>query len=229
MALALALGLVAPAQATEPWPPFLPPRTRVPPVIAAGVERVWSRPTITRRIEGERARAPVELYTTLIDTPDVTAAAARHLQLARYEARRLGEDWYQVDDGAGSHGEYHVLVRERGRRVILSRGSYTGRLLGTITGMALTEIRFEPQTGDVAQGLTAWVLIENRFAALLVRVLVPLFGQVVDRKLQEVFRVTARVAEWAASRPAEFCQWLGQELLPAEARRPVLSAVPGCR
>ena len=229
LALALVLTLVAWAQATEPWPSFLPPRVTFPPVIAAGVERVWRRPTITRRVEGEQAQAPFDLYVALIDAPEVTAAAARHLKLARYEARRLGDDWYQAEDGAGARGEYHVLVRERTRRVMFSHGSHRGRILGTITGAALTEIHFEPQGGHVVQGLTAWVLIENRFVAAMARLLVPLFGQVVDRKLQEAFRVTARVAEWAASRPGEFCQWLGQEPLPAEVRRPVGATVPGCR
>jgi hypothetical protein len=112
---------------------------------------------------------------------------------------------------------------------MFSHGRHTGRLLGTITGMALTEIHFEARDGRVAQRLTAWVLIENRFVAVLARVLVPLFGQAADRKLQEGFRVTARVAEWAASRPAEFCEWLGGQPLAPEARQPVRTAVRGCR
>lgn len=107
---------------------------------------------------------------------------------------------------------------------MFSRGRYVGRLLGTITGVALTDLHFEVQDGYVAQRLTAWVVIENRFAAMLARLLIPLFGQVADRKLQEGFRVTARVAEWAASRPAEFCQWLGGEPFSAETRQPVLAA-----
>jgi hypothetical protein len=229
--LVLALFLAVPvcAGATERWPPLLPPRNTLPPSIAADLERVWTRPTITRHVEGERAQAPLDLYVALIDAPEITTAAARHLQLARYDVRRLGEDRYHADDGSGAQGEYQVLVRERGRRVMFSRGRHTGRLVGTITGMALTDIHFEARDGHVAQRLTAWVLIENRFVAMVARVLVPLFGRVADRKLQEGFRVTARVAEWAAARPVEFCEWLGRQPFPAEARQPVRSAVRGCR
>jgi hypothetical protein len=229
LVVALVLAVPVYAAAAERWPSLLPPRTTLPPAIAAGVERVWSRPTITRHIEGERAHAPVALYAALIDAPEVATAAARHLRLAPYDVQRLDADRYHVDDGTGAQGEYHVLVRERSRRVMFSRGRHTSRLLGTITGMALTEIQFEARDGYVGQRLTAWVLIENRFVALLARVLVPLFGQVADRKLQEGFRVTARVAEWAATSPVEFCEWLGRQPFPAQARQPVRLAVRGCR
>jgi hypothetical protein len=229
--LLIPLVLMVPvlAGAGERWPPSLPPRSALPPAIGAEVERIWTRPTITRHIQGERAVAPLDVYAALIDAPEVATAAARHLQLARYDVQRLGDDRFQVDDGSGAQGEYQVLARERGRRVMLSRGRHTGRLFGTITGVALTEIQFEARDGHVAQRLTAWVLIENRFVAVLARVFVPLFGQVADRKLQEGFRVTARVAEWAAARPAEFCEWLGAQPFPPQTRQPVRMAVRGCR
>ena len=229
VALALLLALPLCAGAAEPWPPMLPPRSTLPPAVAADVERIWTYPTIKRQVEGERAQAPLDLYVALIDTPEIATAAARHLQLARYEVRRLGGERFQVDDGVGAQGEYQVLTRERGRRVMFSRGRHTGRVVGTITGIALTDVQFEARDGHVAQRLTAWVVIENRFVAVVARVLVPLFGRVADRKLQEGFRVTARVAEWAAARPAEFCEWLDRQPFPPDNRQAVRTHVRGCR
>jgi hypothetical protein len=232
LALALALVFVlaapVPAPATEKWPPMLPARATLPPALAADVERVWTRATISRSVEGERARAPLDLYVTLIDTPEIATAAARHLQLARYDVRRLAPDRFFMDDGVGAQGEYQVLVSERGRRVLFSRGRHTGRVVGTISGIALTDVGFEAREGYVVQRLTAWVLIENRFLAVVARMVIPFFGQVADRKLQEGFRVTARVAEWAAAKPAEFCDWLAQQPHPETARQP-LRAVAHCR
>jgi hypothetical protein len=228
LALVCLLTVPLAAAAVETWPAWLPPRAALPVALVADVERVWRRPTITRHIEGERARAPIDLYVALIDTPEIATAAARHLQLAPYDVRRLADDRYHVDDGTGAVGEYQVLVQEPNRRVMFSRGRHTGRLLGTITGLALTEIRFQTREGAVAQSLTAWVLIENRFVAVVMRLLVPFFGQVADRKLTEGFRVTARVAEWAASRPADFCQWLGRQPFPPERRQAVRRVVRGC-
>ncbi|HMH52239.1 MAG TPA: hypothetical protein VK548_18520 [Candidatus Acidoferrum sp.] len=228
--LVLALVLVVPLSvaAADRWPPMLPPRNTLPAPLAADVERAFSRATITRHIEGDRAQAPLDLYVALIDTPEIATALARQIQLARYEVRRLGPDRFFVDDGVGAQGEYQVLVSERGRRVMFSRGRHTGRVVGTITGIGLTELHFEVRDGHVNQRLTAWVLIENRFVAVIARVLIPFFGQVADRKLQEGFRVTARVAEWAASRPAEFCDWLSRQPFPEEQRQP-LRNVSRCR
>jgi hypothetical protein len=214
--------------AADPWPSWLPPRSTLAAALAADVDRVYTRPTITRRVDGDRARVPVDLYAALIDTPDIATAAARHLQLARYQVRWLGEERYHVDDGSGAVGTYEVLARERNRRVLFSRGRHSGSVLGTIGGQALTDLRFQAQDGTVTQSLTAWVLIDHRVVAVLARVLIPLFGQLADRRLTEGFRVTARVAEWAASRPVEFCDWLGRQPFPPERRQAVRRAVAGC-
>ena len=227
--LACVLATPLGARAVETWPPLLPPRQTMPPAVAADIERIWTRPTIKRQIEGERAQAPLDLYVALIDTPEIATALARHLQLARYEVKRLGPERFHVDDGYYAQGEYQVLVRERGRRVMFSRGRHTGRIIGTITGVALTDLQFEAREGHVAQRLTAWVLVENRFLAVVARVLIPLFGQAADRKLQEGFRVTARVAEWAAAHPPEFCEWLDRQPFPADARQTVRAPVRACR
>lgn len=174
---------------------------------------MWREPTLTRTVEGEPAAVPIKIYDAFLDSPDVTASAARHLKLADYQVRMLDDGWYEADDGRGAHGIYRVLVRTPTRRVILSWGHHSGAILGTISGTALTVLEFEDRGHEVSQKLTAYVLIENRVAAALARSLVPLFGGLVDRKLSEGFRVTARVAEWAVSQPEEFCPWLGDQHL----------------
>lgn len=112
---------------------------------------------------------------------------------------------------------------------MFSRGRHTGRIVGTITGMALIEIRFEGHGPQITQRLTAWALIENRFVAMVARVLIPLFGQVVDRKLRQGFSVITRVAEWATTQPGEFCEWLDRQPLAEDVREPVRITVRGCR
>jgi hypothetical protein len=64
----------------------------------------------------------------------------------------------------------------------------------------------------VDQELTAYVRIDNAFAAALARHLLPIFGRLADRKLSEGFAVTAKVAEWAVAHPDEFCDWLRREI-----------------
>lgn len=211
-----------------PWPAFLEPRESFPSDVIAAVERVWQEPTLSRTVRGRPARAPFALHAAFVDTPEVTAAAARYRGLARYQVESLGEDRYLADDGDGARGRYQVLRREPKRRVILSWGEHTGRFLGTIHGSALSVLDFEPGDDGVEQELTAYVRIENRFAAALARILIALFGFVADRKLTEGFRVTAGVAEWAAEHPDEFCAWLAREPLRPERRERMLAVLPAC-
>jgi hypothetical protein len=196
--------------------------------VAASIDRVWTSPTLVRSVEAEPARVPLRVYLTFVDVPDVTAAAARHLHLAKYEVRLLDQRWYEADDHDGARGIYYVAVRDGARRVILSWGNHRGAFLGTIRGSALTDITLEDRGEFTGQRLTAYVLIDNPVAARLARVLVTIFGGIADRKLTEGFTVTGRVAMWARQRPREFCDWLNAAALPDVSRQHVLAALPEC-
>lgn len=234
MALALLAALAALAgaaraeEAGAPWPDFLPPRESLPPAIAATVERVWTDRAFSRTVRGPSARAPFDLYAALVDLPDVTAAAARDRGIARHEVRWVEDGTYEATDGSGARGVYRVLVHERTRRVMVSWGEHTGSLLGTIRGEALTVLVLEPRAGEVGQVITAHVRLDSRLLAALARAFLLLFGGVADRKLAEAFALATRVADWAAARPDEFCDWLRRSGLPAERREPVRALLPAC-
>ncbi len=221
--------LVATTAETSPWPPFLPPRQTFAPDLTASVEHVWRDPTLSRRVRGQSAPVPLDLYAALVDTPDVTAAAARFLKLSRDEVRRLGEDWYEADDQNGARGVYRVLLSSPTRRVMISWGTHTSGFLGTISGSALTVIDLQEHDGQIDPELTAYVRIDNRLAAALARILLPIFGHIADRKLREGFSITDKVARWALERPDEFCAWLSTEPLAPDRREPIVKVVPACR
>jgi hypothetical protein len=227
------LGLLAAAAAADStgsaWPPFLPPRTDFPPEVVSAVQRTWNDRTLSRTVRGRAVRAPLELYAALIDTPDVTAAAARYRGYANDDTRLVGDNLYQADDHDGSRGFYRFLVHEPERHVILSWGEHSSRIVGWIKGDALSVITLTREEDAVDQKLTAYVRIDNVVAAALVRTLVPLFGGLADRKLRQGLLIASRVAQWAVSDPAEFCSWLKDTGLPPDRRAPVESQVPGCQ
>jgi len=231
LAVVLVLASTGPAgvHAPEPaWPPFLGPRDTFGADVVAAVDRIWLDPTLSRTVRGRPARVPFDLYVALVDLPEVTAAAGRVLGLVRYEVEPLDDDWYRATDNDGSRGVYRVLVREPKRRVMLSWGEHSGSILGTIHGSALTVLDFVPTPEGVEPSLTAHVRIDNSFAAGLARVLVAVFGYVADRKLSEGFTVTARVAEWAMERPAEFCRWLDRQPVAPARRERLLAILSTC-
>ena len=203
------------AQAAD-FPPFLPEPERLPAEIRTEVASVWTRHTLTRVVSGQPARAPLDLFRLFVDLPEVTAAASRHLGLAKYRVRQLGPDHYEAEDGEGAGGNYRVLVRDPHRRVLLTWGSHTSWILGRITGASLTLLTFVPETSadggsQIAQRVETFVRIDNRVAAFITRILLPLFSGYADQKIAETFNVTARVSAWAHGDPTTFCQWLGSQ------------------
>jgi hypothetical protein len=214
------VGVTAVVVAAQPaWPPFLPGRDRISPDIAAAGEHVWNQPTLQRSVRGPTVAAvPVGLYEAFIDAPDITAAAARHLGLARHEVRAVDTDTYEASDRDGARGRYRILVREPGHRVILSWGEHAGGLLGTVSGSALTELHFAARGGGVEQQLSAYVRIDDKLTARLARLLVPFLGFIADRKLAEGLVLCAQAASWAAARPDQFRAWLGTQPISQERR-----------
>jgi len=204
----LALTVTSLGSAPRDWPPFLRASDAYPLHIANAVRRLSTDATFTRTVSAEPAPVPLGFYLRFVDAPDVAAAAARHLRLTTYDVKVLGDDWYEAD-GGGAHGVYRVLLRDGGRRVILSWGSHRGSILGTVGGSALTRLEFADEDGRSAQRLTVNVILDNGVAAGITHALLPLFGWFVDRKLTEGFRTTAAAAAWAHAKPDEFCAWLG--------------------
>jgi hypothetical protein len=193
------------------WPPFLRPRAEYPAQITKAVERLWSDATFTRTVSAAPAPVPLPFYLRFVDAPDVTAAAARHLRLTTYEVTVLGDDWYEANDGhGGASGVYRVLMRDGGRRVLLSWGAHRGSILGTVGGSALTRLEFADAGGRVTQRLVVNVIIGNALAARISRPILAVFGRFVDRKLAEAFRTAASAAAWAHAKPDDFCAWLGR-------------------
>lgn len=225
--VALAHG-AAGAPDPRAWPPFLPPADRFGASLVATIEHIWRSPTLTRTAAADPVNVPRTTYLAFVDTPDLTAALARHLKLAEYEVEVIGPDWYRADDHGGASGVYRVLVRDESTRVILSWGSHRGEVLGTIRGEALSVMTFETRADGTAPKLTAWVVIENTVAAQIARMLAPVFGALMDRKLTEGFRVTAKVAEWVLADPARFCAWVATSPLSAERRAAFPAGIPQC-
>jgi hypothetical protein len=210
------------------WPDLLGSREAFPPEVSAAIDRVWIEPTLSRTVNGRSARVPFDVYVAFLDTPEVTAAAARFRKLGRYEIRLLADDRYWASDGDGARGIAQVLRREPRQLVLLSRGGHTGPILGTISGSALTILDLEPRGDVVNPRLTAYVHIDNPVAAALARMLIASFGSLADRKLGEGLRVTAEVAEWAVDRSGGFCDWLAREPLPPVRRDRILAVLPSC-
>lgn len=223
----LALVVTSASSAARDWPAFLPPSREYPPQIAQAIRRLWNDATFARTVSSEPAPLPLSFYLRFVDAPDVAAAAARHLGLTTYVVRPLGDDWFEADDGHRTRGIYRVLVRDGGRRVLVSWGTHHGSLLGTIGGSALTRLEFTDADGHATQRLTVNAIIDHGLVAGLTRPILVVFGSFVDRKLTEAFRTATAAAAWAHANPDDFCAWL-QNSFSGERRAEVLDVFQEC-
>jgi len=85
----LTLATAASGAPAEPWPTLLGSREAFPPEVSAAVDRLWIEPTLTRTVNGCPAHVPFDVYIAFLDTPEVTAAAARFRGIGSYEIQAL--------------------------------------------------------------------------------------------------------------------------------------------
>jgi len=91
---------------------------------------------------------------------------------------------------------------------VVSWGTHSGSILGTIGGSALSRLEFAEAGGQATQRLVVNAIVDHGLVAGMTRPVLLLFGWLVDRKLGEAFRTAATVAEWAHATPDAFCAWL---------------------
>src|SRR5213593_1415686 len=76
--------------------------------ISGGRARL-ERATLRRTVNGRPAHVPLDVYMAFLDTPEVTAAAARFRKVANFEIRAVDDDHYVASDGDGARGVAQVL------------------------------------------------------------------------------------------------------------------------
>jgi hypothetical protein len=201
----LYLALVSSLQADDSrWPPFLPPRASVPE--AALVERTWVQKTFQRSFSPPPVNVPIDVYTALIDSPDVVAGAARELGIASETAGRRADGSYELRSPDGSEAIFKVLVSEPNRRAVLSYGHVVVWGL-EVKGSVLGILDLREHEGSLHQQLTAQGHVENTAWAFMTRFLLALVPSLADKELSRGFRIAADVATWAWRDRDEFCAW----------------------
>ena len=158
-----------------------------------------------------RSHEPVFLY--LVDHPDVAAAAARALGVAKYRIEQRPDGTYWGDDARGAKGTVEVVYADPRKRVLHAQGTYDTKWLPTIYGRIVLILEFEHGNGPdgqtrVTNDLTGYLRVDNAFVGTLARLVGPIVGVAVDRKVARTFGVAGKVSERAYDDPAGFLQVL---------------------
>lgn len=136
-----------------------------------------------------------QLYEYLLDRPPLIAALTERLGLGTYQftARDLNQYW--VNDVEGTQGLLTLVYQDPTHRIYHIDGYHEGRIFPMVRAKAAMFMTILPVT--TTEGLPAvqtWLMAYTRLDASLlaglVRLLRPLVGEAVTRKLSRGFDVT---------------------------------------
>jgi len=136
-----------------------------------------------------------ELYEYLLDRPPLIASLTDRLGLGSYQFTARGLNQYWVNDGEGTQGLLTLVFQDSTHRIYHIDGFHEGQVFPMVRAKAAVFMHITPATTPdgyavVQTSLMAYTKLEDSILAGLVRILRPLIGEAVTRKLSRGFDVT---------------------------------------
>ena len=136
-----------------------------------------------------------ELYEYLLDRPPLIASLTDRLGLGAYQFSYRGPNQYWVNDGEGTQGLLTLVFQDSRHRIYHIDGFHEGRIFPMVRAKAAVFMHISPVTTPegysvVQTSLMAYTKLDDSILAGLVRILRPLIGDAVTRKLSRGFDVT---------------------------------------
>ena len=143
------------------------------------------------------AQTPVtpQLYEYLLDRPPLIASLTDRLGLGAYEFTVRDQDQYWVNDGEGTQGLLTLVYQDHAHRIYHIDGYHLGQVFPMVRAKAAVFMHLTPSATPeglpaVQTSLVAYTKLDDSILAGLVRILRPLIGEAVTRKLSHGFEVT---------------------------------------
>jgi hypothetical protein len=200
---------------------------QISPVRHNDVREILARPSFVRRLRLETV-ANLQVFIYLLDHPDINSALARALQIAPTRLWRVGPQRYQGEDGEWNSGTLEVLSATGDRRVFWEHGVSRGWWFGDVTGRVVAVVNISRDSDRIRGEVEVWAKLDQGALDRLLRMVAPVLGGFLDRKLEEQFGITFRVAELASRDPVRFCQVLAVIPDGSHDERQRLASVAAC-
>lgn len=191
------------------------PFERLSPPVQERLRDVIDYAAFQRAVQGLTFRSHEPVFLYFLDHPDFAAAAARALKVAQYRVEQRSGDTYWGDDARGAKGIFEVVYADPHKRVVYAQGTYETGWLPTIYARIVLVLDFEHHSGPDGQSLVTtdlkgYLRVDNPFLNVLARLVGPIVGSAVDRKVARTFGIAAKVSEQVYSDPQGFLRTLRQ-------------------
>jgi hypothetical protein len=148
LAVAISLPASRPARADGPTAEELIPFEKLEVDLRNELWRVTQRYTIRRSLEVTPAHCHLSTYTWLIGHLGLASTAVRKLRMGEYVIEDKAEGRFSIDDRDGAFASCERAFEERGRVVIVARGTVEGALLPRVHGTGVIVVRYREETDD---------------------------------------------------------------------------------
>ena len=162
------------------------PLDKLDPSQRARVESILSNTSVFRRLPVRVVDCRPEMYTFLVNHPDVIVNIWRVLGVTQLEARQVAPGKYQIADHAGTTGTIEMLYQTPDTHIALAEGRYEGALsLRPAKGRCLLVFKtgYVHETDGryyITTRLDSFLSIEPGAAELVTKILQPVVGKVAD-------------------------------------------------
>lgn len=190
------------------------PYDKIPKGMVEKVAKLAENHTLYRDIKPTRFKSNVLIYEYLLDRPPLSAEITRLMKAGNYTVTSKGGGIFHGDDGKGMEGDFKQLYADGHKRVYYGEGRCNCRLVGTIKGKILLVLRYK-QIGEngspmMENKLNAYLKIDNKFFALLLKTFVPVLGGLADKKFGQFTDSAKIVSEAIASDPEKVYKYIEQ-------------------
>jgi hypothetical protein len=174
------------------------PVDKLDPSIRCRIGAVVNGYTTSGRVGPVQTPVTPQLYEYLLDRPPLIAALTDRLSLGAYQFTEREPNQYWVNDGDGTQGLMTLVFRDSAHRIYHIDGFHEGQVFPLVRAKAAVFMHIEPVTAAdgypaVQTSLMAYTRLDGSLLAGLVRILRPLIGEAVTRKLSHGFEVTNRL------------------------------------
>jgi hypothetical protein len=162
------------------------------------LQRLADSADVATRVEAEPFLTQRDVFEYLLDHPEFATHVTRALKLARYRIWSTPEGMF-MNDGWGVQGHFRVVYATNGTRVFHAKGEYRKALLPTIQGEAVTVIEYAMTPAPdgqilVRSAVSGFVRLDNRLAALAVKVQSGIAQRKADREARRLMKIFTKVS-----------------------------------
>lgn len=200
LAVLVLVAPAAPAQTAEELVPF----EKLDVALRDELWKVTQRYTVRRKLDEQTVQCPVDTYDWLLDHLPLASVAARELDLGKYVIEGKSDKKFSIDDADGAFANCEVVFREKGRLVIVARGTVEPKPLPKVKGTGVIIVRWKKDPNDDKKTLADCHIFFRVASESLHRIATPFrdtLGKVLGQKIEGFVGCAVKVSELSEKDP----------------------------